>query len=109
MEPTRQAATSCRMSSNRGLPRTSSSRMPCTADVSSGIGISGSMSQLLRSKTAPFLPKTMPISTMRSFSGSRPVVSVSMNAIVDSVQGASASSSSATPMAATRMRCAMPG
>jgi hypothetical protein len=81
MCPARKATISFATSAKGGLPSTSASVIPCTAVVTGGMGRPGWMSQLLRSTTSPWRPRTMPTSMRRSAVASRPVVSVSMKAM----------------------------
>lgn len=83
--------------------------MPWMLELSSGIGTPGSSSQLSRRTMTPPREMTTPTSMTRSRVESRPVVSVSMNAIGASTQDVSGSISATTPTARTRIRWAMPG
>jgi len=77
--------------------------------AAAGIGRPGLINQLSRCLIRCPSWMTAATSTMRSFNGSRPVVSVSMATIDKSDTMLSTANSSAIPIAATRSRCAMPG
>ncbi len=102
--PSSALATSNAISAKVFWSFTSSSRMPWTSLASAGIGMPGFTSQFSRRITWPARPTTMPISTIRSRSGSRPVVSVSSIAMGRSIHAASGSRPGTVPRACTRSR-----